>query len=753
MSKLKEKKIWLCWNYETQKGKKTKVPYAASGRRAGASPDYKSLWTTYAEAKAAQEKRGFDGVGFVLLEGYVLIDIDHKGTDDPLVKKMLTRCESYAEKSVSGSGIHIICRTDISKLPTRMDHGKRRLDRQFYIKNPHNGMEIYIGGLTNRFATFSGNSITDYPITDCTNALLVTLDKDMRRKPKVNYSPKRDGESQEEEADFDLICSMRRQKNGEKFIRLYDKGDTDNFGSRSEADAALCAMLAFRCGNDPDHIDRLFRESALYREKWERDDYREATIEAGINSCNGHFHESVMEHPDFIKFTNKGVPYVSVPLLAEHVRQNIRYILVRDSGMQSIRLYVYKHGVYLLYSKDMMLGEIKQFVANYDPELVKIPEISAAYDHIMTDLNYVSEDDLNSDESLINFQNGLLRVTADSLTLLPHTPDIYSTIQIPCRWNGVPSPTPVFDRYFDTLTDGDTDVQLLLYEWIGAVLSNIPGYRAKKALFMVGNGDTGKSQIKSLVERIIGGENHTGIDLKEIEARFGTGAVYGKRLAGSSDMSFMSINELKTFKCMTGGDNVFAEFKGQQPFKYKYRGYLWFCMNKLPKFGGDDDGRWVYERIMIVKCNNVIPKEKQDNRIQDKMYEERDGIVYKAVKALQTFIADGDRFREPDSVVASRDEYMEDNSTVVGFITEYIQETPEEMKSKDVNTTGEIYDCYKAWCCREGEKYAKSAKDFRDGLCSYFGGTYKTMTFHTERGTCYKGYTLTEKGRKECTSF
>ena len=33
-------------------------------------------------------------------------------------------------------------------------------------------------------------------------------------------------------------------------------------------------------------------------------------------------------------------------------------------------------------------------------------------------------------------------------------------------------------------------------------------------------------------------------------------------------------------------------------------------------------------------CNNVIPKDKQDKFLLDKMYAERDGIVYKAIMAL-----------------------------------------------------------------------------------------------------------------------
>ena len=105
-------------------------------------------------------------------------------------------------------------------------------------------------------------------------------------------------------------------------------------------------------------------------------------------------------------------------------------------------------------------------------------------------------------------------------------------------------------------------VKQLLMEFIGVCISNVKGWRMKKALFLVGQGDTGKSQLKSLVERLLGRGNFVGIDLKEIESRFGT------RLAGSSDMSFLSVDELKTFKKMTGGDSLFAEFKGQQAFEF-----------------------------------------------------------------------------------------------------------------------------------------------------------------------------------------
>ena len=138
---------------------------------------------------------------------------------------------------------------------------------------------------------------------------------------------------------------------------------------------------------------------------------------------------------------------------------------------------------------------------------------------ITTDLNYVKQDELNADEGIINFQNGLLRLK--DMALLPHSPEVYSTTQLPCEWHGEPMPTPVFDRYLTRLMDNDPEMINLCIEIVGAVISNVKCFRMKKSAFFVGDGNTGKSQLKGLVEYILGAKNYIGIDLREIEARFG----------------------------------------------------------------------------------------------------------------------------------------------------------------------------------------------------------------------------------------
>ena len=751
---LKEQRIWLCWNFREKDGRKTKVPIAASGEKTGTDEAHSGTWVTFGEAKKAAEKRRYSGVGFVIPKGYFFLDIDHREWDDPYIKMMLERFGSYAEKSVSGEGLHIYGKCDFSQIPTEEKSGRRKLHRKYYQKNPGNGTELYIGGLTNRFAVFTGNIIQDKPLKDCTNAVLVTLEKDMARAAQPKPPLKKSEIIQNiinggaEKADCsDLIRKLQKQRNGERFRRLFDKGDLSDYCSHSEADLALCCMIAFWSGNNPDLIDSVFRKSALYREKWERDDYREETISKAIASCGGVFHRSAGPKPPFIREDDKGNYYVCAPALAKYVRKHHTFLLVRDNGKQAVLIYVYENGVYKLYDEMMFKGIIKDYIAAYDEEMVRMNNVNEVYQNILTDRNYISQDELNAREDIINFKNGLLVVTADEIRLIPHSPSVYSTIQIPCNWSGEKSDAPVFIQYLKTLTNGDGAAARLLLQFIGACLSNVRGWRMKKSLFLVGDGDTGKSQLKSLVERLLGKGNFIGADLSEIEARFGTGTIYGTRLAGSSDMSFMTVSELKTFKKITGGDSLFAEFKGQQGFEFTYSGLLWFCMNRLPKFGGDD-GKWVYNRIMVVNCPNVIPPEKQDKQLLDKMYAERDGIIYLAVRALQKVIRNGYRFDEPETVTQAREDYMRNNNTVFSFFEECMIKR-DGFRIGDNATTGKIYKVYVAWCRDNNGGYAKTARDFRDDLCAYLSASYDELTKRSGGNTYYKEYTLSDEIKEQ----
>lgn len=153
------------------------------------------------------------------------------------------------------------------------------------------------------------------------------------------------------------------------------------------------------------------------------------------------------------------------------------------------------------------------------------------------------------------------------------------------------------------------------------------------------------------MEQILGDDNYMDIDLQELEGRFGTSTLYGSRLVGSSDMSYLPVKGtaagLSVFKMATGGDLQFVEFKGKDGFSYVYDGLLWFCSSQTLEgllATLNNHANNVSDRIIFVHCPNVVPPEEQDHELLEKMYAEREGVVYKAIIALKSVIENRYRF-------------------------------------------------------------------------------------------------------------
>ena len=91
--------------------------------------------------------------------------------------------------------------------------------------------------------------------------------------------------------DLTLIEKANQAKNGAQFAALW-AGDTSAYDrDDSRADMALCDLLAWWTNGDAEQVDRLFRQSGLMREKWDRaqsgSTYGALTIQDAVGSMNG----------------------------------------------------------------------------------------------------------------------------------------------------------------------------------------------------------------------------------------------------------------------------------------------------------------------------------------------------------------------------------------------------------------------------------------------------------------------------------
>jgi primase-polymerase (primpol)-like protein len=102
--------------------------------------------------------------------------------------------------------------------------------------------------------------------------------------------------------DVEVLEKARKAENGEKFEHLW-KGHTAGYDSHSEADMALCCLLAFWTGGDRSQMDRLFRQSGLMREKWDETHYAdgstygEKTIERALSTVTEHYDPDATTQP------------------------------------------------------------------------------------------------------------------------------------------------------------------------------------------------------------------------------------------------------------------------------------------------------------------------------------------------------------------------------------------------------------------------------------------------------------------------
>ena len=382
--------------------------------------------------------------------------------------------------------------------------------------------------------------------------------------------------------------------------------------------------------------------------------------------------------------------------LADCVIADHHMIIAHNPAYNAQLFYVYSDGKYT----EMPDSDVKRLIADYiikaDPSLINTYDVREAYELIKLKAPKINLSQLNNDENIINFTNGLLDI--DSGKLMPHSPDVYSTIQIPCNY--VPiigvdicKNAPVFANYISTLCNNNKDIINLLCQFLAITLSNIQGSRFKKAMVLYGDGNTGKSKIIELIQYIIGADNFAICDITDLEQRFRTSSLFQKRLAGSPDMSYAKISELKIFKSATGGDQIFAERKGRDGFAFKYDGLFLFATNSLPNFGGDR-GSWVYDRFIIINCNNIIPPEKQDKQLIDKLINEREIIIAYLVSKLPDIIKSGYKLNIPPECDASLKDFMIQNSSVLQFYTQFCEIRSDRPSCRNKATGKNLYDNY-----------------------------------------------------------
>lgn len=281
---MKDAPRWGVWRAMSRDGKPTKVPYSVvTGKMARAN--VLEDWTTFEAAVAFNESSPlFSGLGFLLGDGWAGVDLDSSfdpetGAVAAEAEAIIERFNTYTELSPSGTGFKLFMHGHLME----GSKGNRRAAPWSAPGAEHGDIEAYDSG---RYFTVTGDAWLDVPVAECTQAL-----QELQQRyfaPKVPNAPVNghNGRTAQPEGDDDVLQRMFRAQNGGKVRALFN-GDTSNYGSVSEADSALAFHLVWGTNRDKGMVMRLLRRSALWDEKWEREDYQALTVGKAFELVQG----------------------------------------------------------------------------------------------------------------------------------------------------------------------------------------------------------------------------------------------------------------------------------------------------------------------------------------------------------------------------------------------------------------------------------------------------------------------------------
>ena len=183
----------------------------------------------------------------------------------------------------------------------------------------------------------------------------------------------------------------------------------------------------------------------------------------------------------------------------------------------------------------------------------------------------------------------------------------------------------------------------------------------------------------------------------------------GKRLVIAAELEEGMRLNTSVVKQLCSTDEVSAEKKYRDPFRYTPTHTLVLYTNHLPRVGANDEGTW--RRLIVIPFNAKIEGKADIKNYADYLAEKAGGAVLSwIIKGAKKVIGRDFKLPIPQCVSDAINHYRENNDWLSMFIEDCCEVDPSYTQK-----SGELYQEYRAYCARTGE-YTRSTTDFYTGL-------------------------------------
>lgn len=345
------------------------------------------------------------------------------------------------------------------------------------------------------------------------------------------------------------------------------------------------------------------------------------------------------------------------------------------------QLHLYKNGIYVS-GQD----EIESVMIQHIPQLnrAKRTEVMSYLDIL------IRENTPTTDANMIAFRNGLYDVMND--TFVPFTHEHIITNKI--GWDFNPSAySELADNTLNTLCCNDKTIRALMEEVIGYCF-----YRRNeigKFFILTGEKSNGKSTFLDMIKTLIGDDNTSALDLKELSERFKTAELFGKLANIGDDIGDEFVANTGVLKKLVTGDRLNVERKGQNPFDFNNYSKLLFSANSIPRMGKGKDSAAILRRMVIIPFDAKFSKDDPDYQpfIKYKLrkQESMEYLIQVGLQGLKRILIN-QQFTESERVQAEIDEYEETNNPIIAFFKEL------DKSEIENEPTNEVYKKYQEFC-------------------------------------------------------
>ena len=397
----------------------------------------------------------------------------------------------------------------------------------------------------------------------------------------------------------------------------------------------------------------------------------------------------------FHTFNKVGLP---TGVIDDHIVDHIKthqHLFVMNG-----KFYIYKNGVYKFDDRGLLTRNIiKELIY---PSIVTANLIDRVFKLLVTDASIQKTmDEVNCyPDEVINFMNGMFN--ARTMTLTEHKPEYFSINQIPHDYKPITEVTGSTPSLFVKGLIPDDDDRRMFYQYCGVMFTKDSSLQ--KFLTLEGNGDVGKSTIIRLLTTAIGKENISNLKLQQLNERFHPTALLGKLCNMCADIPSTVMEQVDQIKMITGEDDVFGEWKGQDGFFFRSYAKLFFSANKMPRTHEDESGAY-YRRLLIIR---IRQRGEHIPDLERKLTAEVDSFISACMVALNQLYLHG--FQESPNSKQAVVELRKASDTVEAFLEDV---TIRSVKVKTGRT--ELYNFYQMYCGYTGRQ-AKQKNNFYNSL-------------------------------------